>query len=100
MSTRNEAAPTGMAGGSQGACRHVREIRDVRPSGLGCKECLEMGDTWVHLRLCMTCGHIGCCDDSKNRHATAHFHTSGHPIMKSIEPGEDWMWCFVDQIEF
>jgi len=99
MSALDDAKSTGSSGGSTGACRHVREIRDVTPSGQGCKECLEIGDAWVHLRLCMTCGHVGCCDDSKNRHATAHHHASGHPIMKSFEPGEDWMWCFVDQLD-
>ena len=57
-----------------------------------------MGDTWVHLRLCRTCGHVGCCDDSKNKHATKHFKAIGHPIITSLEPGEDWSWCYVDQL--
>jgi hypothetical protein len=78
-------------------CAHLDEIRDVTPSGDGCKECLEMGDTWVHLRECLICGHIGCCDNSKNRHATKHFHATGHPIIQSFEPGEDWRWCYVDE---
>jgi len=99
MSKLNDPGPAAMAGESGDACRHVGEILAVEPSGQGCKECLEMGDTWFHLRLCMTCGHVGCCDESKNRHATAHFHTTGHPIIKSFEPGEDWMWCFVDQLD-
>ena len=68
----------------------------VTPSGPGCQECLEEGDSWVHLRLCMTCGHVGCCDDSPNRHATRHFHRTKHPVIKSFEPGEDWAWCYVD----
>ena len=79
-------------------CTHLDQIRDVAPRTEGCEECLQMGDTWVHLRLCMICGHVGCCDDSKNKHATKHFHASGHPIMRSLEPDEDWMWCFVDEV--
>ncbi len=80
------------------ACAHVGSIRDLEPQTHVCEECLAKGDTWLHLRMCMTCGHVACCDDSKNKHATAHFHTTGHPIMRSIEPGEDWMWCFVDRM--
>jgi uncharacterized UBP type Zn finger protein len=79
-------------------CPHVKEIRKVAPSGKGCKECLEMGDTWVHLRECLVCGHVGCCDSSKNKHATKHFHQTKHPVMQSFEPGENWKWCYVDQI--
>ncbi len=79
-------------------CAHVQEIRKVLPSGKGCKECLEMGDTWVHLRLCLTCGHVGCCDSSKNKHATKHFHRSQHPMIQSFEPGENWRWCYVDEL--
>ena len=79
-------------------CSHLAEMRDVRPSGRGCEECLKMGDRWVHLRLCMECGHVGCCDDSKNKHATKHFHAVHHPIVQSFEPGEDWLWCYVDEI--
>ncbi|HYP27249.1 MAG TPA: cation:proton antiporter [Blastocatellia bacterium] len=81
----------------EAACPHLSQTRGVVPRARGCEECLEMGDTWVHLRLCMTCGHVGCCDDSRNKHATAHFHGGGHPIIKSLEPGEDWGWCFVDE---
>ena len=80
------------------ACSHLGKIQQVKPSGLGCKECLEMGDTWVHLRECLSCGHIGCCDSSKNKHATKHFRQSKHPIVQSFEPGEDWRWCYVDEI--
>ena len=83
---------------SHRACKHVESIRDLEPETHVCEECAARGDTWVHLRMCMTCGHIACCDDSKNKHATAHFHSSGHPIMRSIEPDEDWMWCFVDRM--
>ena len=74
-------------------------IADVTPSARGCEECLRTGDDWVHLRVCMSCGHVGCCDDSKNRHATAHFTATAHPVIRSIEPGETWGWCFVDKIE-
>ena len=61
-------------------------------------ECLAAGETWVHLRLCRTCGHVGCCDESKNRHASKHFRATQHPIMTSLEPGEDWSWCFADEV--
>jgi uncharacterized UBP type Zn finger protein len=81
-------------------CSHLHLIQNVTPHTSGCEECLAMGDTWVHLRVCKICGHVGCCDDSKNKHAAKHFHATGHPIMQSIEPGEDWMWCFVDHIAF
>ena len=69
------------------------------PSGDGCVECLASGDRWVHLRLCETCGHVGCCDSSPNKHATAHFHATGHPVMRSVEPGETWGWCYVDEVD-
>ena len=64
----------------------------------GCAACISMGDTWVHLRECLNCGHVGCCDSSKNKHATRHFHATKHPVMRSIEPGESWGWCFVDEV--
>lgn len=80
-------------------CTHLNTVKAVTSSADGCEECLAMGDTWVHLRLCRSCGHVGCCDDSKNRHARAHFRKSGHPIITSFEPGEDWSWCFMDEIE-
>ena len=79
-------------------CPHVKEIKKVQPSGNGCEECLKTGDSWVHLRMCLSCGHVGCCDSSKNKHATKHFHRSKHPIVQSVEPGEDWRWCYVDEI--
>ncbi|WP_422086405.1 UBP-type zinc finger domain-containing protein [Variovorax sp.] len=63
----------------------------------GCEDCLKTGDTWVHLRLCVHCGHVGCCDSSKNQHATKHSHAERHPVIQSIEPGEDWMWCNVHE---
>ena len=64
----------------------------------GCEECLQTGSSWVHLRLCLACGHVGCCDNSINKHGTKHFHSTGHPVIKSYEPGENWKWCFVDEI--
>ena len=79
-------------------CTHRDQIREVTPSGSGCKECLEQGTAWVHLRLCLTCGHVGCCDNSVGKHATAHFHESGHPIVRSFEPGETWKWCYIDEV--
>lgn len=79
-------------------CTHLDQIRDVEPSGKGCKECLETGGRWVHLRLCLTCGHVGCCDSSPNTHATKHFHATQHPVIRSFQPGERWRWCYVDEI--
>ena len=78
-------------------CTHLDQIKDVPPSGDGCVECLQTGDWWVHLRMCSTCGHIGCCDDSPNRHATKHYHATKHPIIRSFEPGETWRWCYFDE---
>lgn len=78
-------------------CRHIDQIREVTPSAQGCEECLKNGSRWVHLRICLICGHVGCCDQSPNRHATAHFHETGHPIIQSFEPDEDWRWCYIDQ---
>jgi Zn-finger in ubiquitin-hydrolases and other protein len=81
-------------------CTHLDQIRDVTPSANGCEDCLKIGDTWVHLRECLICGHVGCCDSSKNKHATKHFHATHHPIIQSFQPGEDWRWCYVDQVMF
>lgn len=80
------------------SCTHLDQIRDVSPQTQGCEECLATGDLWVHLRVCLSCGHVGCCDSSKNRHATKHFRATGHPIAASGEPGETWAWCFVDEL--
>ncbi len=80
-------------------CTHLNQVHDVHPNTRGCEECLKMGDRWVHLRLCLSCGNVGCCDSSKNKHATKHFHHTQHPIVRSIEPGESWMWCYVDEVE-
>ena len=79
-------------------CTHLDQIRDVTPSAHGCEDCLKIGDQWVHLRECLICGHVGCCDSSRNKHATKHFHQTGHPIVRSFEPGENWLWCYVDGI--
>ena len=83
---------------SQEPCTHLDQIRDVAPNSEGCEECLKSGDSWVHLRLCLACGHVGCCDESRNRHATKHFDKTKHPIIKSLEPGENWIWCYVDKV--
>ncbi len=82
------------------SCSHLDQIRDITPMSDGCVGCLEIGDEWVHLRLCMSCGYVGCCDSSKNQHASGHAHTAEHPIVQSYEPGEDWNWCYVDEIAF
>ena len=80
-------------------CTHLNQIKDVTPNTpKGSEECLKIGDKWVHLRLCLTCGHVGCCDSSKNKHATKHFLATNHPIMQSFQPGEDWRWCFIDEV--
>ena len=80
-------------------CTHLDQVRQVDPrTPEGCEECLETGDSWVHLRLCLTCGHVGCCDASPNRHATKHHHGTEHPIIQSFEPGEDWGFCYPDDL--
>ena len=81
-----------------GGCGHTTGIRGVHPSARGCEDCLRVGAAWVHLRICMTCGHVGCCDSSPHKHATKHFHATSHPIVKSMEPGEQWGWCYVDEV--
>jgi uncharacterized UBP type Zn finger protein len=78
---------------------HLKRVPGARASyEKGCEECIKIGDTWVHLRECLVCGHVGCCDDSRNKHATRHFHATEHPVMRSVEPGESWGWCFVDEV--
>ena len=83
-------------------CTHLDQIALLEPVGevAGCEECLRTGGSWVHLRMCQTCGHIGCCDNSPGRHATAHNAETGHPIIRSAEPGEDWSWCYPDELMF
>lgn len=81
------------------ACTHLDQIEDVEPSTTkGCEDCLRIGGRWVHLRKCLTCGHVGCCDSSPNRHATKHFYATEHPLVASAEPGENWIWCYVDEV--
>jgi len=81
-------------------CTHLDQVRVTQlPEAVdGCEECLRSGDPWLHLRICLECGHVGCCDDSPNRHASAHSGSSSHPIIRSLEPGELWSWCYVDQV--
>jgi len=81
-------------------CGHLSTIQDVVPSSDGCEDCLKIGDSWVHLRLCLKCGYVGCCDDSKNKHATRHHHETHHPIIASYEENENWIWCYIDQVGF
>lgn len=78
-------------------CEHESVTHDVAPRASGCEECLHSGSAWMHLRVCLTCGHVGCCDSSRNRHALAHFEETGHPIVQSLEAGERWRWCYEDR---
>ena len=82
------------------ACEHLDPAAEVEPSSWGCEDCLRADGQWVHLRLCMTCGHVGCCDSSPNTHATRHWQASGHPVVRSYEPGEEWWWCYPDESAF
>ncbi|GAA4639821.1 UBP-type zinc finger domain-containing protein [Actinoallomurus vinaceus] len=82
-------------------CDHVSTLPEPAPEARtpeGCEDCLRVGGRWVHLRLCLTCGHVGCCDSSPAKHATAHHHETSHPIVRSFEPGEDWRWCYTDEV--
>jgi uncharacterized UBP type Zn finger protein len=79
-------------------CDHFLDIGDVTPASDGCKDCLLVGDDWVNLRLCLTCGYVGCCDNSKNKHATRHHHETNHPVIVSYEEGENWLWCYIDEV--
>ena len=79
-------------------CMHLSQIQPVTPSAQGCEDCLKTGHDWVHLRLCLSCGHVGCCGSSPNRHATAHYRQTHEPLIQSFEPGENWGWCYVDEI--
>ena len=86
---------------SPATCTHLETVADVSPSSEGCEDCLRIGGRWVHLRMCQACGHIGCCDNSPNRHATAHWREHPeHPLIRSYEPDEDWWWCYADQLFF
>jgi uncharacterized UBP type Zn finger protein len=81
-------------------CTHLDQVQvtELPASSQGCAECLETGDPWCHLRICLVCGKVGCCDDSPNRHATGHAEETGHALIRSIQPGEDWAWCYPDQL--
>ena len=81
-----------------GNCAHLSKSHPVAPKSAGCDECLALGDDWVHLRLCLSCGHVGCCDELKNKHATKHYRATRHPVIQSFEPGESWRWCYVDEL--
>jgi uncharacterized UBP type Zn finger protein len=83
-------------------CTHLGtvEILEAPSEIAGCEECLVLGMRWVHLRMCQQCGHVGCCDNSEGKHATGHFKSTGHPIIRSVEPGETWSWCYVDELMF
>jgi uncharacterized UBP type Zn finger protein len=79
------------------ACTHIAEhLKKVKPHAKGCEECLKAGTKWLHLRMCLECGHVGCCDSSPGRHARGHFHETQHPLIQSAERGEDWRWCYID----
>jgi len=78
-------------------CTHLDAIRDVQPNSKGCAACLAIGGIWVNLRVCLECGEVGCCDSSPNKHATAHFRATGHPLVRSLRPGESWVWCYVHE---
>ncbi|RYY77422.1 MAG: hypothetical protein EOO24_45210 [Comamonadaceae bacterium] len=78
------------------ACDHVPATPHA-PRASGCEDCLATGDSWVHLRTCLHCGHVGCCDSSKNKHATRHFQATGHAVVQSAEAGEDWRWCYAHE---
>ena len=86
--------------GTKVPCSHLDEVGEVSPSADGCEDCLRSGGRWLHLRICMVCGHVGCCDSSPNRHATAHFRDSSHPVIQSFEPDEGWWWCYLDETAF
>ena len=79
-------------------CSHIGQIQNVKSSSSGCEDCLRIGSTWINLRICLICGHVGCCDDSPNRHATGHYHETGHPIIQSFNPGETWVYCYPDDV--
>jgi len=79
-------------------CTHLDQIRVRDTKTHVCEDCIKIGGRWVHLRLCLQCGHVACCDSSPNKHATKHYHSTKHPLVRSIEPGESWMWCYVDQV--
>ena len=102
MSSVRQASTQSCNDGVMPVCTHLEEVRvtELPDEIAGCEECLKTGSPWVHLRMCLTCGKIGCCDSSPNRHASRHAAEDGHPIARSAEPGENWSWCFVDEVAF
>ena len=93
------AAANPRGGATESECSHLQTVADVQPSTTeGCEDCLREGSRWLHLRECLECGHVGCCDNSPRKHATAHHHASQHPIIRSFEPGENWAWCYPDEL--
>ncbi|OPC84431.1 hypothetical protein B4N89_29030 [Embleya scabrispora] len=98
--TQYQVVQDGAGRPTDAPCSHLDTLPDnVRPGSTeGCEDCLRDGTRWVHLRECLTCGHIGCCDSSPNRHATAHWHAADHPLVRSFEPGEEWAWCYADEL--
>jgi uncharacterized UBP type Zn finger protein len=90
---------TALLPGGDSGCHHLGDGPDPQPRTTGCEECLATGMRWVHLRLCLTCGHVGCCNASEGQHATAHFEKTGHPVIRSHEPDETWCWCYEDQVQ-
>ena len=96
MGMRYQVASAGAGGPT---CAHLNQVAAVAPSTTeGCEDCLREGTRWVHLRECLSCGHVGCCDSSPRRHASAHYQGTQHPLIRSMEAGEDWGWCYPDQI--
>jgi uncharacterized UBP type Zn finger protein len=94
----SSSVPCGEGDGVLSECVHVQGLGVPEPrTPQGCEECLATGQRWVHLRLCLSCGHVGCCDSSPGRHATAHHDETGHPVIRSFEAGEDWRWCYLDE---
>ena len=92
--------PEAWAQPTRPSCTHTAEIREVeRPAAFECQACVAAGDRWVHLRQCLVCGRVGCCDNSINQHARRHYEADGHPVMRSLEPGEMWRWCFADEVD-
>jgi uncharacterized UBP type Zn finger protein len=79
-------------------CTHLKSIAVTHVGKHFCEDCMKTGDTWLHLRMCLSCGHVGCCDSSPNQHASKHFRATTHPLVRSAEPGETWVWCYVDEI--
>lgn len=92
------AGISGVGAEHKKGCIHFDQIQEVTPNSDVCEECVALGDTWVNLRLCMACGQVGCCDDSKNTHARKHFEATDHPVIMSYQPGEEWLWCYSDKV--